>query len=166
VNEQMLFQQMEFVRLRTLAALDATTEEIADGQPEGFLNNIRWNLGHIFVAQENLVHRFIGLEPELSEDYKQWFSGSTSPESWTSQPPSLGEIRTKLAEQTDRIQMAISGRLNEKGEKSFNLGNGIVLTILAEVLNFTIWHEGLHQGTITALNRAQGVEELFAASNK
>lgn len=164
MNEEMLFQQMEFVRMRTLAALDATSEEIADGQPEGFANNIRWNFGHIYVAQENLIHRFIGLEPQLSDEYKSWFNGGTSPNSWTTTPPTLEEIRSKLAEQTDRIQETIQGRLDEKGGKPFNLGNGIVLTTLAEVLNFSIWHEGLHQGTITAMQRAQGVEQLFATT--
>ncbi|ARI77809.1 DinB family protein [Halobacillus mangrovi] len=164
MKEEMLFQQMEFVRMRTLAALDATTEEIADGQPKGFSNTIRWNFGHIYVAQENLIHRFLDLEPQLSEEYKSLFNGGTSPDSWTITPPTLEEIRSKLAKQTDRIQETIQGRLDEKGEKPFNLGNGIVLTTVAEVLNFSIWHEGLHQGKITAMQRVQGVDELFATS--
>ncbi|WLR46661.1 DinB family protein [Halobacillus litoralis] len=60
MKEESLFQQMRFVRKRSLAALNATTEEIADAKPEGFLNNIRWNFGHIFVSQENLLARFTG----------------------------------------------------------------------------------------------------------
>ncbi|WLR46662.1 hypothetical protein LC065_13925 [Halobacillus litoralis] len=41
------------------------------------------------------------------------------------------------------------------------LVGGIVFRTLDEVLNFTIWHEGLHQGTISAMKRAQGIENLF-----
>ncbi|REJ09009.1 DinB family protein [Halobacillus trueperi] len=69
MKEESLFQQMRFVRKRSLAALDVTTEEVADAKPEGFLNNIRWNFGHIFVSQENLLARFTGEEAHMPEGY-------------------------------------------------------------------------------------------------
>ncbi|MYL71836.1 DinB family protein [Halobacillus litoralis] len=161
MKEESLFQQMRFVRKRSLAALDATTEEIADAQPFGFVNNIRWNFGHIFVSQENLLARFTGEEVVLPEGYMHLFNGGTSPGEWPEEVPRLSELRKELETQTERLIHTYKGRLSEVGEKPFDLGGGIVFRTLDEVLNFTIWHEGLHQGTISALKRAQGVENLF-----
>ncbi|MYL48373.1 DinB family protein [Halobacillus litoralis] len=161
MKEESLFQQMRFVRKRSLAALDATTEEVADAKPEGFLNNIRWNFGHIFVSQENLLARFTGEEAFIPEGYIQLFNGGTSPDEWPEEVPRLSDLRKELESQTERLIQTYEGRLSEEGEKPFDLGGGIVFRTLDEVLNFTIWHEGLHQGTISAMKRAQGVENLF-----
>ncbi|MBX0356128.1 DinB family protein [Halobacillus sp. Nhm2S1] len=161
MKEESLFQQMRFVRKRSLASLDATTEEVADAKPEGFLNNIRWNFGHIFVSQENLLARFTGEEAHMPEGYIQLFHGGTSPDEWPEEVPRLADLRKELESQTERLIQTYGGRLSEEGEKPFDLGGGIVFRTLDEVLNFTIWHEGLHQGTISALKRSQGVENLF-----
>lgn len=166
MNESMIFQQMRFIRNRTLAALDATTEEMADKVPEGFANNIRWNLGHIYVTQEKLAYSFLQEDPYLPEGYLHFFNAKTSPSTWESTPPSLAELRNLLATQLDRLEETFRGRLAEKGEKPFRLGEHVQFDTLAEVLSFMNWHEGLHQGTISSLKRAQGIENLFTLPSK
>lgn len=161
MREESLIQHMRFVRKRTLASLDATTEEMADHKPAGFLNTIRWNFGHIYVSQEKLMATFMGEEPALPGEYVLLFNGGTSPDEWPEQVPSLEQLRHELHAQTERLIDAYQGRLSEEGKEPFNLGGGVVFHTLDEVLNFTIWHEGLHQGTISALKRAQGIENLF-----
>jgi uncharacterized damage-inducible protein DinB len=161
MKEEMLFQQMEFIRERTIAALDATTEELADVMPNGFRNSIRWNLGHIFIAQENLLHRFIGEEPGLPEHFLELFQFNTNPTIWEHTPPSLTELRDLLVEQPNKMKDKFTGRLDEVGKKPFNLTDKVQFTTLGEVLSFTNWHEGLHQGTITTIKRAQGIENLW-----
>ncbi|MCA1061024.1 DinB family protein [Rossellomorea aquimaris] len=164
MKEQMLFQQMEFIRMRTLAALDATTEQLADEIPEGFKNSIRWNLGHILLSQENLLYSFVGENDRksLPPEYGELFGFNTSPKTWESlTPPTLSELRDKLEAQPLRIKEAFTGRLDQLGEKPFVLGEHTTFTTLAEVLSFANWHEGLHQGTITSIKRVQGIENLW-----
>lgn len=55
MNEEMLFKQMKFIRNRTIAMLDATSEELATEIPQGFRNNLLWNFGHIVVIQEHII---------------------------------------------------------------------------------------------------------------
>jgi uncharacterized damage-inducible protein DinB len=165
MNENVLFQQLEFIRLRTLAFLDATTEEQADGMPDGFRNSIRWNLGHILLTHENLLYSFLGEQEKkgIPEGFDGLFGFHTSPLTWKENnltPPSLSVLRNLLEDQPKRFKEVFSGRLNEQGEKPFNLGS-VTLTTLADVFAFTNWHEGLHQGTITTIKRVQGVENLF-----
>ncbi|MGR3766235.1 DinB family protein [Rossellomorea sp. NS-SX7] len=165
MKEHMMFQQMEFIRSRTLAFLDATTEEQADAMPDGFRNSIRWNLGHILLSQENLLYSFVGENERkaIPAHYNELFGFNTSPLTWEENgltPPTLTELRDLLEEQPKRVKQTFTGRLDEQGEKPFNLGT-VSFTTLGEVLSFANWHEGLHQGTITTIKRVQGVENLF-----
>ena len=94
------------------------------------------------------------------------FNMGSSPTDWTTEPPSLEQLRTYLEEQPDRIIKTFSGRLSEVGEKPFTLGPDTTFTRLDEVLLFSIWHEGLHQGAINSMKRALGVEDLWAVVNR
>ncbi|MBM7585141.1 putative damage-inducible protein DinB [Bacillus pakistanensis] len=161
MKEGMLFQQMEFIRARTIAALDATTEEMADVIPNGFRNSIRWNLGHIYLAQENLLHHFIKEEPILPKHFLELFHFNTDPTIWEHSPPSLTELKGLLEEQPNRVKEKFTGRLDEVGKEPFRLTEKVQFTTLGEVLSFTNWHEGLHQGAITTIKRAQGIENLW-----
>ncbi|WP_335872426.1 DinB family protein [Bacillus sp. 2205SS5-2] len=163
MHEEVIFKQMKFIRQRTIAVIDATTEEVAEVIPAGFKNNIRWNLGHIFVAQENLMNSFVGGTPELPASFLEMFSFNTNPGLWKTTPPTLLELKTLLEEQPVRLQEKFSGRLIEKGVKPFKLSEETQFDYLEEVVSFSNWHEGLHQGAITSLKRAQGIEELWTA---
>ncbi|OZM56309.1 hypothetical protein CIB95_12910 [Lottiidibacillus patelloidae] len=158
--EKQLYKQLEFVRFQTIKLLESTTEELADQIPTGFNNNIRWNLGHIYVSLDNLLYSHLGEEPEISDDYFNMFHFNTSPADWKDKPPTLEELKEKLVSQEKRIKETFTGRLNEQGEKPFNLGV-VQLDSLAEVLNFALWHEGTHRGTIIAIKRALGVEDIW-----
>lgn len=162
----MIFKQMDFIRMRTLAALDNTTEEMADLIPEGFQNSIRWNLGHIYLSHENLIHSFIKEKGNVPEGFAELFGFNTNPGIWETTPPSLNELRELLAEQPRRLRESFAGRLAQKGEKPFRMTNEIAFETLAEVVSFANWHEGLHQGAITTLKRVQGIENLWEHAGK
>jgi hypothetical protein len=51
MNEYIL-DQLEFVRTATLSAVEGLSEGEANAVPEGFSNNILWNLGHIYFVQD------------------------------------------------------------------------------------------------------------------
>jgi hypothetical protein len=166
MNEEMLFQQMKFIRDRTIAQLDATSEEIVEVIPKGFKNNLLWNFAHIFVTQDYLLYSFLKEKHQLPEHYLEQFRMGTSPTDWTNEPPALAEIRTYLIEQPNRIIETFSGRLHEIGEKPFKLGPTVTFTTLGEVLGFANFHEGTHQGTINSLKRVMGVEDLWKPIEK
>ncbi|KPB03216.1 DinB family protein [Bacillus sp. CHD6a] len=159
--EELLFKQMQFVRKRTIAALDATTEQLADEMPGNVKNSVRWNLGHIFVSQDTLLYPFLGEEHHVPKDYLELFARGSSPHQWKTEVPTLQEIRNYLVEQPNRIQKEFTGKLEEPIQQPFKLGE-YELTTLGELLNFSIWHEGLHQGAINTIKRAVGTEDLWS----
>lgn len=150
----MMFKQAEFIRSRTILALESIPEEIADTMPAGFNNNIRWHVGHIFTVQEQLTFYFAKEPLNLPENFKEWFANKTKPADWKEAPPALETLKGLLAEQTFRIKQVFGGRLDEKVPKPFILGDGIQLETIGELLNFTLYHEGVHLGFINALKRA------------
>jgi hypothetical protein len=162
MKEEMLFQQMTFIRNRTIAQLDATPESIVGEVPKGFKNNLLWNFAHIFVAQDYLLYSFLNEKHSIPPHYEQLFKMGSSPLTWDQEPPSLLEIRNYLVEQPSRIIETFSGRLEEKGEKPFTLGGNVTFTTLGEVLGFANFHEGTHQGTINSMKRVLGVEDLWS----
>jgi uncharacterized damage-inducible protein DinB len=161
MDDSQLFKQLDFIRLRTIAALDNTTEEMADFVPGGFKNSIRWNLGHIYFSHENLIHSFAGKKGVIPDGFNELFGFNTSPGQWEAAVPSLKDLRKLLSSQPGRLRDTFMGRLSDKGEKPFRMTRDIAFETLAEVVSFANWHEGLHQGAITTIKRAQGIENLW-----
>ena len=56
---EFLFNQLKAVRGDTINVVKELSESQADSIPEGFNNNIRWNLGHVYVVQELFAFAFI-----------------------------------------------------------------------------------------------------------
>ncbi|ELK48498.1 UNVERIFIED_CONTAM: DinB family protein [Halobacillus marinus] len=146
MNEKQIFTQINMVRQATLKEMDGVTEEQADKQPGGFSNTIRWNLGHILVVQNSLVERFGGKPVETPSRYLELFAPGTKPADWQGDVPTLTELKQALEEQPKKLEQALAGQLEDEAAKAF-LG----LPTVGEILNFTLYHEGVHTGTIKAL---------------
>src|SRR5579862_523187 len=57
---------------------DLTTEQL-NQIPEGFNNNIIWNLGHMIAAQQGVCYIRAGLIPKVSEDFINAYKSSSKP---------------------------------------------------------------------------------------
>lgn len=154
MSDESILKHAGIFRSLTLKLLESIPESQADIIPAGFHNNIRWNFGHIFTVQEYLVFHFATGEAKLPEGFAGWFNKGTSPADWTTTPPTLAELAGYLKEQTGRIQQTFTGRLGEKAAKPFILREGMQFETIGEIINFTLYHEGLHVGGIKGIQRA------------
>lgn len=147
-RHEVLFQQLEDYRRELLQVLDGLSEEEADIVPKGFRNNIRWNLGHIYLDQYLWIQH-VTKEPILfPEGFRDWFGFGTSPAAWKTQPPSLSVLKKLLAEQPKKIREWYGERLEEE----FTPTESGMYTI-AQVLVRTIFHEGQHLAKIQDIRR-------------
>ncbi|WP_052345849.1 DinB family protein [Paucisalibacillus sp. EB02] len=162
MNEEMLLKQMKFIRYRTIAALDATSEAIADDIPNGFNNNLRWNFGHIIVSQENIITYFLGKKGSLPDSYRELFNRGTSPKDWNQEIPTLEQLRVALEKQYERMVALCSGKIADEGENPLVLSSEYEFKTLGEAIGFTNFHESVHQGNINSLKLALGVKDLWA----
>jgi hypothetical protein len=147
-RHEILFKQLESFREETLGLLDHITENMADIVPKGFNNNIRWNLGHIYLDQYFWI-KAVTKEPiTIPEGFNNWFGFGTKPSEWKTEPPSLDVLKELLTKQPQVIREQYGKRLEEEFSPT-ELG----MNTIAQVLVRTIYHEGLHAEAIKSIIR-------------
>ncbi|MGN7470064.1 DinB family protein [Brevibacillus sp. SAFN-007a] len=151
-NDSFVWNQYDLIRRLFLESVSKTTEEEADIVPTGFRNNIRWNVGHIFLTQGYLLFGPTGVE--CPQSYAALFSPGTKPADWQGDIPSLETLHAQLTEQHARIKERLQGRLNEPLPKPFELGDKGVMHTYGEMMVFTLFHEGMHFSAISSLRKA------------
>ena len=153
---EFLFNQLKVVRSNTINSLKELSEGQADLVPEGFNNNIRWNLGHIYLVQEKFAFGFLPEPTKMPEGFTELFGRDTRPSEWKVQPPTLPELIKLLEDQTTRIKDKLDNRLDEAVAKPFNMPSGLILKTVGEFLTFSMYHEGQHVQTIRMLKKFIG----------
>lgn len=144
----MVIQQLDFIRQITLYEMVNLSEEQADQMPKGFSNTIRWNLGHIYTVQNMFLSKYGGKKIETPHRYLELFAPGTRPVDWEGEVPTLDELKQLLVEQPAKMKEALIGQLQDKAVKPFKS-----LSTIGELLLFTIYHEGMHVGTIRGLKK-------------
>lgn len=147
-RHEVLFQQLEDYLTESLRVLDGLTEEEADIVPKGFNNNIRWNLGHIYLDQYLWIQHLTKEPILLPEGFGDWFGFGTNPAAWKTHPPSLSVLKELLAEQPKKIREWYEERIEEEFAPT---KSGMYAT--AQVLVRTIFHEGQHLAKIQDIRR-------------
>lgn len=123
---------------------DNYTLEQLNKTPEGFNNNLIWNIGHIIVAQQALIYKTSGLKGHISESLFESYKPGTKPTDLTTQTEA-DELKALLF---NLVDLTIADF--EAGEfKVFNermTGTGFHLATLTDAFEFNNYHEGLHLG--------------------
>ena len=145
----------KMIRQMTLNEINNITEEDARRIPEGFNNNISWNLGHVYNAAGGLLTRFTGENVSAPDNYPKLFERGTKPADWQGEVPSLNELHKKLEKQVEQLEFSFEKRLNDTLNTTCDFGM-VQLTTIGELLDFIMFHEGLHIGAIKGLKRAIG----------
>jgi len=122
--------------------------DLIDIIPEGFNNNIRWNLGHVLVTWDEGIYNSLSMKRVLPKDYDSFFKRGSKPSEWEKQPPSFDEITERLEIQTEQIINACRGKLDLPLKFDF-LG----MKTLGEMFVFLIAHESLHMGVISSIRK-------------
>ena len=151
--KKFIFTQLKVIRSTTLNAVKELNESQADTVPEGFNNNIRWNLGHVYLSQERFAFAFAQEPMVVPDGFLELFGRDSKPSEWKVQPPTLPALIQLLEDQTSRIEDKLNSRLDEVVSKPLIMPSGLILKTIAEYLTFSMYHEGMHVQTIRMLKR-------------
>jgi len=119
--------------------------------PDGFNNNIIWNLGHLVASQQGICYIRAGLQPVIGENFVVKYKSGTKPEKFIDNDE-LDFIKNLLLSTLDQLE-------SDYYNKTFSVYNswttrfGVELASIEDALNFLSFHEGLHLGTINSLRR-------------
>lgn len=139
--------KQQFTRTRTTLAkaLEGVSPETFEMIPEGFNNNIHWQVGHILTT--GALFMFYGQE-KLPARYNELFGSGTKPADWTGDVPSVDTLLDQINEQLTQINEVDVTTFDTRIEKPF-IGN----ETLGELAAMGAFHEALHVGQVQILKR-------------
>ena len=141
------------ILLKTRQLLLKITEDLTNEQlnkiPQGFKNNIAWNIAHLAVTQQLLCYKLAGLNCLVSEEMIANFQKGSAPN------------HTILKEEFEAIKKQFL-HLPSKLEEDYNKGIfknyfeyktsvDITLNSIEDGIMFNTYHEGIHLGVILQL---------------
>ncbi|WP_202077796.1 DinB family protein [Caldalkalibacillus salinus] len=135
-----LFKQLQDYRGYFFHVLEGVTEAEAEMIPDGFKNNIRWNLGHVYLDQYLWIEAVTREQIDYPRAYDQWFGFGTTPADFTDETPSFDELKEKLYHQVSQIERDYGHRL----EEVFPPTEMEDLTTIEQAIVRMIFHEGMH----------------------
>lgn len=119
--------------------------------PDGFSNNLIWNIGHIIVVQQLLVYKLSGLEPMVSKDLISKYAKGTKPESPVNQSE-VDEIKGLLFNTIDQTKTDYENNIFENYHE-FKNDFGFTIKSAKEAIAFNYFHEATHLGIIMSIKK-------------
>lgn len=119
--------------------------------PNGFNNNIIWNIAHLTAAQQNMCYVRSGLNITIDNQYFEPFLSGTKPEKLFNSAE-IDSIYKVLLRSMDRLDEDYSNGIFKQFEP-WDKRYGMKLTSIEDAINFVPFHEGMHLGYIMALKK-------------
>ena len=131
--------------------LENHTLEQLNKIPEGFKNNLIWNIAHVAVTQQMLVYKFSGLPMMVSDELVQKYMKGTKPEHNATQAE-VEEIKSMLSKTIDQTKEDYDNKIF-KNYQEYPTSTGFVIKNVEDAMVFNNFHEGLHIGIMMGLRK-------------
>lgn len=131
--------------------LDNLSLEQLNKTPEGFNNNIIWNIAHVIVTQQLLVYKLSGLPMMVSDELVEKYRKGTKPEGDISQEE-LEKIKSLLFETINKTEEDYSAKVF-KTYTELTTSLGFVFKNIEDALSFNNYHEALHVGIMISIRK-------------
>lgn len=143
-----VIDQLKFVRRQAINYVESISDSAAEIIPTGLKNNIKWNLGHMYVIHEKFAFQLAGEETKYPANFNKLFDPGTKPSDWDIEPPTMSQIIDLLTEQIKRVELLLSSKLSEEINPHYKSSTGLTFTKVEQLLGFLIYHEAMHFATI------------------
>lgn len=119
--------------------------------PNGYSNNMFWNIAHTVVTQQLLVYKLSGLPMLLSDELVAKYKKGTKTEHKATQEE-VDEIKELLFSTIEQTKADYdNGKFVDYQE--YTVSTKSTLTNAEEAIAFNNFHEGIHLGYILALKK-------------
>lgn len=120
--------------------------------PNGFSNNIIWNIAHTIVTQQLLVYNLSGLPMLVSDEMVTAYRKGTKPERDASQAE-VDAIKGLLFSTIEKSKEDYDAKIFQTYNE-YTVTTKSVLSTVEEAIDFNNFHEGIHLGYILALRKS------------
>ncbi len=119
--------------------------------PDGFNNNMIWNIAHIIVVQQLLVYKLSGFQPMISSELISKYSRGTKPEVDVTEDE-VEEIKGLLFKTIEQTKTDFENSIFKEYHE-FTNDLGFTLSSIEEAISFNNFHEAVHLGMIMSIRK-------------
>ncbi|WP_333598958.1 DinB family protein [Flavobacterium sp.] len=134
-----------------LKFLENYTLEQLNTIPEGFSNNLIWNITHIVVVQQMLVYNLSGLPMMVSADMVERYKKGTKPEHSVTQQE-VDEIKSLLFSTLEKTKKDFADDIF-KTYNEFTTMSGFTVKNAKAAMEFNNYHEAVHTGIMMQIRK-------------
>ncbi len=145
------FRITETSRKVLLGFLEKYSLEELNKIPEGFSNNLIWNIGHIIVVQQLLVYKLSGLPTMVSNEMIEKYQKGTKPEHNVTQEE-VDEIKVLLFSTLEKTKSDFAENLFQNYIE-FTSMSGFTMKSAANAIEFNNYHEAMHTGIMMQIRK-------------
>lgn len=149
MNKQ--FDILKANRLLIIRIINDCTLEQINKTPDGFNNNIAWNIAHLVVTQQLLCYKFANIPMYVSDDLIAKYRKGTAPQNDLNEQE-FEEIKTQFLMLPDKIEEDFQSNIF-KTYQSYTTSVNVSLNSISDAIEFNNFHEGIHLGSILALKK-------------
>jgi hypothetical protein len=129
---------------------DLSVEQLNE-VPPGFNNNIIWNIGHLIAVQQSACYTRAGIKPVVDEKLTMLYKPGTKPEQHIA-ANEADIIKKLLLSSLDLFDSDYKNNLFTN-YISWTTRYGVELSDIEDVVQFLMYHEGLHSGSVISLKK-------------
>jgi hypothetical protein len=145
------FRITETSRKVLLKFLENYSLEKLNTIPEGFSNNLIWNIGHIIVVQQLLVYKLSGLPTMISIEMIEKYQKGTKPEHNITQEE-VDEMKILLFSTIEKTKQDLANNLFQNYIE-FTSMSGFTMQSAANAIEFNNYHEAMHTGIMMQIRK-------------
>lgn len=145
------FKILQATRQNILTSIaDYSTEQL-NIIPEGFNNNLIWQLGHIVVTQQLLCYRMANQSGYSSEKMIATFRKGTKPEE-NIEPEDIERIKYLMNKTMEQIERDYEDGIFTQ-YKPYTTSYGFTIDNIEAAIAFNNVHEAMHLGMINGMRK-------------
>ena len=135
-----------------LKTLNAYSEEDLNRIPEGFNNNLIWNIGHVLATRMLLTYGLSGQQIPIDAYWIDHFRKGTKPEALVS-ADRIEELKSIFQSSLEQIKKDLGTPGFFKDYKSYTTSTHFTLDGIEQAIAFAGFHDGVHLGSVLALRK-------------
>lgn len=119
--------------------------------PDGFSNNLIWNIGHVVVVQQMLTYKLSGLPMMITDEMVAKYMRGTKPEDLVAQEE-VDQIRELLFATLEQTKKDFAADIFKEYQE-FTTMSGFTLRNAKDAMEFNNYHEGVHTGIMMQIRK-------------
>lgn len=144
---------IRIIRQQMRTILEECTSKQITMIPNGFANNLYWQVGHVVVSHASLLYRRCGQQIPVEDSYIGYFGKGSSPDNFDSDIPLTQRLLTELFSVIDQTETDMPKLLELKYPEAITVSSGHTLDSFQTALLALPFHDAYHLGTMKLLRK-------------